>query len=299
MRLHYKVSLLVIVTFFISCKETPKPDNDVSKEIAPETDVISIPDSWVTSRVAKAKERLNATEAGKIIWNAMEAHGGLAKWYANGPISFRFNYQPLDDKTTRDSYQTVDTWSNRAVHTSATDSTDKFGWTGEKAWVKANDSTAFAYDTKFWALTPLWFVGHPFILNGEGVNLELLDSEIYKEKEYHVVKVTFDAETGDAPDDYYILYVNKETNKLAVMRYIVSYPEYFKDGEHAPEKFTEFIGEQVVDGITMPGGFKTYWTVKENQPGEYITKIDFTNVAFKTDLPKDFFDAPANAKILN
>lgn len=299
MRLHFKLSLLLVLALFISCKETPKPVNEDTKEIATKTEVFSIPDSWVTARVAKAKERLNATEAGKVIWNAMEAHGGLAKWYANGPISFRFNYQPLDGKTARDSYQTVDTWNNRSVHISAIDSTAKFGWTGEQAWVKATDSTSFAYDTKFWALTPLWFVGHPFILNGEGVNLELLNSEIFKENEYHVVKVTFDADTGDAPDDYYILYVNKETNKIAVMRYIVSYPEYFKDGGHAPEKFTEFIGEQTVDGITIPGGFKTYWTVKDNKPGDYITKIDFTDVSFESDLPKDFFDAPADAKVLN
>ncbi|MGJ8713826.1 MAG: DUF6503 family protein [Maribacter stanieri] len=298
MKLIYKFSLLSVFAVILSCKETPKSVNKATDVSVTETDVISIPESWVNSRVAKAKEKLNSSDAGKVVWNAMEAHGGLDTWYANGPIIFRFNYQPLDGKTARDSYQTVDTWSNRSVHTSATDSSAKFGWTGEQAWVKAKDSTAFAYDTKFWALTPLWFVGHPFVLSGEGVNLELLEPTTYKEKEYNVVKVTFDAETGDAPDDYYILYVNKESNKLAVMRYIVSYPQYFKDGGHAPEKFTEFIGEQVVDGITMPGGFKTYWTVKDNQPGDYITKIDFTDVSFEKDLSKDFFDAPEGAKIL-
>ncbi|WP_282179269.1 DUF6503 family protein [Maribacter stanieri] len=298
MKLLYKFSLLSLFAVFISCKETPKSVNKATDVSVTETDVISIPESWVNSRVAKAKEKLNSSEAGKVVWNAMEAHGGLDTWFVNGPITFRFNYQPLDGKTARDSYQTVDTWSNRSVHTSATDSSAKFGWTGEQAWLKAKDSTAFAYDTKFWALTPLWFVGHPFVLSGEGVNLELLEPTTYKEKEYNVVKVTFDAETGDAPDDYYILYVNKESNKLAVMRYIVSYPQYFKDGGHAPEKFTEFIGEQVVDGITMPGGFKTYWTVKDNQPGDYITKIDFTDVSFEKDLSKDFFNAPEGAKIL-
>ncbi|HDZ06560.1 hypothetical protein LCGC14_0053350 [marine sediment metagenome] len=298
MKLLYKFSLLSVFAIIISCKETPKSVNSATDLAVTETDVISIPESWVNSRVAKTKERLNSSEAGKVIWNAMEAHGGLDTWYANGPISFRFNYQPLNGKTARDSYQTVDTWSNKSLHTSATDSTAKFGWTGEQAWVKAKDSTAFAYDTKFWALTPLWFVGHPFVLSGEGVNLALLEPTTYKEKDYNVVKVTFDAETGDAPDDYYILYVNKESNKLAVMRYIVSYPQYFKDGGHAPEKFTEFVGEQVVDGITMPGGFKTYWTVKDNQPGDYITKIDFTDVSFEKELSKDFFDAPEGAKIL-
>ena len=298
MKLLYKLSLLLVLAVIVSCKETPKKTTETAKEVVAETNVIAYPDSWVSSRVAKTKERLNTTEAGKVIWNAMEAHGGLDTWYANGPITFRFNYQPLDGKTARDSYQTVDTWSNRSVHTSATDSSAKFGWTGEQAWMMAKDSTAFAYDTKFWALTPLWFVGHPFVLSGEGVNLELLDAEKFKGQDYNVIKVTFDAETGDAPDDYYILYVNKETNKLAVMRYIVSYPDYFKDGGHAPEKFTEFIGEQTVNGITMPGGFKTYWTVKDNQPGDYITKIDFTDVAFEKELPKDSFDDPEGAKIL-
>lgn len=298
MKLLYKFSLLSLFAVFISCKETPKSVTEPIKEVVAESTVIEIPESWVSSRVAKIKERLHTTEAGKVIWNAMEAHGGLDTWYANGPITFRFNYQPLDGKTARDSYQTVDTWSNRSVHTSTIDSSAKFGWSGDQAWVKAKDSTAFAYDTKFWALTPLWFVGHPFVLSGEGVNLELLDAEKFKGQDYNVVKVTFDAETGDAPDDYYILYVNKDTSKIAVMRYIVSYPEYFKDGGHAPEKFTEFIGEQVVDGITMPGGFKTYWTVNNNQPGDYITKIDFTDVSFEKELPKDFFDAPTDAKIL-
>ncbi|SIQ32094.1 DUF6503 family protein [Maribacter ulvicola] len=299
MKLFYKLSLLSVFAVIISCKETPKSINMATEDVVAETNVISYPDSWVNSRVEKAKERLHTSVAGKIIWKAMEAHGGLDTWFANGPITFRFNYQPLNGKTARDSYQTVDTWKNRSVHTSATDSTAKFGWTGEQAWMKAKDSTAFAYDTKFWALTPLWFVGHPFVLSGEGVNLELLKPTTFKEKEYAVVKVTFDAGTGDAPDDYYILYVNKETSKIAVMRYIVSYPEYFKDGGHAPEKFTEFIGEQVVDGITMPGGFKTYWTEKDNQPGEYITKIDFTNVSFNLELPKGFFNAPEGAQILN
>jgi len=299
MKLLYKLSLLSVFAVIVSCKETPKKTNESAKEVVIETNVIAYPDSWVSSRVAKVEEKLNGSEAGKVIWNAMEAHGGLDTWFTNGPITFHFNYQPLNGKSARDSYQTVDTWSNRSVHISATDSSAKFGWTGKQAWMKAKDSTAFAYDTKFWALTPLWFVGHPFVLSGEGVNLELLDPTTFKEKDYNVVKVTFDAETGDAPDDYYILYVNKETNKIAVMRYIVSYPEYFKDGGHAPEKFTEFIGEQTVDGITMPGGFKTYWTVKGDQPGDNITKIDFTDVSFESDLPKDFFNAPADAKILN
>tara|TARA_R110000764_G_scaffold51485_1_gene112576 strand:- start:513 stop:1406 length:894 start_codon:yes stop_codon:yes gene_type:complete len=297
MRVYFKFSILFL--FILSCKETTKPTQESLVNEVTETDIISIPKSWVDGRVNKAKEKLGTSEAGEIVWNAMEAHGGLDRWYANGPLSFRFNYQPLDGKTARDSYQTVDTWSNRAVHTSATDSTAHFGWTGEQAWVKAKDSTSFEYDTKFWALTPLYFYGQPFVLNGEGVNLELLPEVTYKQQKQDVVKVTFDAGTGDAPDDYYILYFSKESHKLVAIRYIVSYPEYFKDGGHAPEKFMEVIGENTVNGILFPTSYKTYWLTKDKKPGEYITQIDVSNVSFENDLPKDFFDVPKDAKTLN
>lgn len=297
MRVYFKFSILFL--FILSCKETTKPTQESLVNEVTETDIISIPKSWVDGRVNKAKEKLGTSEAGEIVWNAMEAHGGLDRWYANGPLSFRFNYQPLDGKTSRDSYQTVDTWSNRAVHTSATDSTAHFGWTGEQAWVKAKDSTSFEYDTKFWALTPLYFYGQPFVLNGEGVNLELLPEVTYKQQKQDVVKVTFDAGTGDAPDDYYILYFSKESHKLVAIRYIVSYPEYFKDGGHAPEKFMEVMGENTVNGILFPTSYKTYWLTKDKKPGEYITQIDVSNVSFENDLPKDFFDVPKDAKTLN
>ena len=77
MKLFYKLSFLSVFAVVISCKETPKSVSEPAKEVVAETNVISYPDSWVNSRVEKTKERLNASEAGKVIWNAMEAHGGL------------------------------------------------------------------------------------------------------------------------------------------------------------------------------------------------------------------------------
>lgn len=50
-----------------------------------------VPEAWIASRVAKAKKKLKATEVGKVVWNAMEAHGGLAKLYGNGALAYRFN----------------------------------------------------------------------------------------------------------------------------------------------------------------------------------------------------------------
>lgn len=293
---------IVFMTLFllltVSCKEKPT-SQEKSTIAATEYDTAQyIPDSWMAKRVEKAKIELNNTDAGRIVWKAMEAHGGLERWYGNGPLSFRFNYRPLDGKTPRDSYQTIDTWSNRARHTSATDSTAHFGWTGKIAWVQAADSTAFAYDTKFWALTPIYFLGQPFILDGAGVNLELLPKTVYKEVSQDVVKVTFDAGTGDAPDDYYILYFQEDTHLLSAIRYIVSYPAYFEDGGHLPEKFMEVIGAETVDGIRFPTSYKTHWLTDDAKPGAYITKIEVSDIHFRQQLNKDFFAVPKGAKVL-
>ena len=287
-----------LLVFFSACKEQPKEmkdDTSMEKEVASNA---MVPELWITKRVEKAKARLESSKAGKVVWNAMEAHGGLKKWFLNGALSFRFDYKPLDGKTQRDSYQTIDTWSNKARHTSATDSTAHYGWTGDTAWVQAKDSTAFAYDTKFWALTPFYFLGQPFILDGDGVNLELLPQENYKERANDVVKVTFAAGTGDAPDDYYVLYFDAETHLLKVIRYIVSYPKYFKDGGHAPEKFMDVLGEKEVNGIILPTAYKTHWLAKDNLPGEYITQITVSDIHFDGKLDSDYFEKPEGAKVI-
>jgi hypothetical protein len=113
-----------------------------------------------------------------------------------------------------------------------------------------------------------------------------------------VVKVTFEAGTGDAPDDYYILQFDKENHLLTATRYIVSYPAYFKDGGHNPEKFME-VGELVdVNGVLLPNELKTHWTLKNGQPGEYVTKIEISDIKFIKDVEDDIFEAPEGAEIL-
>ena len=291
--------IFALIALVWGCKQKQdeaSSSDSVEKEIV-QDESSNIPDSWIENRVAKAKARLTSTEAGQVIWDAMEAHGGLQTWYANGALAMRFNYQPIDGSTQRDTYQVVDTWNNRAVHWSVKDSTQSYGWTGTTAWLKANDETVFPYDTKFWAITPLYLMGFPFVLDGEGVNLELLTDSDYKGKTNKVVKITFDAGTGDAPDDYYILHFDAETNLLIGTRYIVSYPQYFKDGGHAPEKFME-VGPLVnTQGILLPSELKTHWTV-DGKPGEHITQIDISDYGFKKRLDDDFYEMPPEAKTL-
>ncbi|MEO0340090.1 MAG: hypothetical protein AAF242_12845 [Bacteroidota bacterium] len=292
-------SLFVIAIMMIvitSCNQ--EPAQTTTEETVAETNLAKVPADWIDARVAAAKSKLEATEAGQIVWKAMEAHGGLDKWYANGPISFRFNYQPLDGSTQRDTYETVDTWRNRTRHQDAADQSAEYGFDGGKFWEMTQDSAHFAYNVRFWSLTPYYFMAQPFILDGAGVNLEKLPQKQYKDQTHDVVKVTFDAGTGDAPDDYYILHFNAENSQLEVIRYIVSYPGYFEKGKHLPEKFMELYGSQTVNGIILPEYYQTHWLNESEGPGEYITRIDLTDVKFQPEVEDGYFAMPQEAKEL-
>ena len=299
MKITVKLVSLFTILSFVACKETSKKEADKTTVEQTEEVGYQIPNSWIEKRVTAANKRLNATDAGKVLWSAMEAHGGLKNWYANGFLSFRFNYQPVNGKGIRDSYQTIDTWNNKARHNSITDKNDVFGWDGKEAWVKAKDSISFAYDTKFWALTPIYFSGQPFVFDGTGVNLELLPQVEFKGAMQNVVKVTYDKGVGSAPDDYYIMYINAKTNLVDAFKYIVSYPEYFPNGGHAPEKITVTQGTTTVDGIVFATDFKTYWsTADKDGLGEYITKIDVSDISFSDEVEENYFSKPEGAEVL-
>ncbi len=294
------ISMLTLGILMICCKEQ---NTSAASALKPDSESLvvaaRVPDSWIQKRVKSAKDRLESSEAGRIVWAGMQAHGGLERWYTNGPLSFHFNYQPLGEGTQRNTFQAIDTWRNHARHFKAGDSTAQYGWNGKVAWKKAQDSTAFPYDVRFWALTPFYFTGLPFVLDGDGVNLEKLPVKSFNGVAYEAVKVTFDPGTGDAPDDYYILYFHPDTHEMKVIRYIVSYPAYFKKGEHMPEKFMELLGRQEIGGILFPEGYKTYWLNEDEGPGEYITNITLARVAFLPKLEAAFFEVPEGSQILD
>lgn len=266
----------------------------------PEAKVAEVPEaakkarpelSWVKARVAAAKQRLDASEGGKLVWAAIEAQGGLERWYSSGPIAFRFTYQP-DGKPARDTSQLVDTWSARAVHTMPDGGT--FGWDGKRAWKSSAD---VKMNARFWSLTPYYFVGIPFVLADEGVVLKREGEAEWDGKKYDLVRATFTSGTGDAPEDFYVLYIHQQTRRVEAIRYIVTYKGFFPNGGHSPEKFFTYDGSQEVGGITLPTGFRTFAWDGSKPVGEPHTRTTLTNVSFRPETPRGAFDMPKGAVV--
>ena len=219
------------------------------------------PDSAaVQARVNEATERLSQTPGGQRILAAIEAHGGLAAWYGNGPLAFRYAYRRAEGDPL-DTYQAVDAWQSRARHWTAPDSAAQFGWTGEVAWQQP-DSADIGTNARFWSLTPYYFVGMPFVLADPGVNHDLTEPVTLDGRRYDTVRVTFDPGTGDAPDDYYVLLLDPETDRVGGVRYVVSYPGFFPEGGSTPETTMLYDGAQSVPGpagtVVLQEGFRSF-----------------------------------------
>lgn len=255
----------------------------------------------VDARIAEATARLDTSAPGRTVLAAIDAHGGLERWYANGPLRFRYVYTRLDslgqptDAPPLDSRQTVDTWSARAVHAVSADTTTRFGWTGAEAWAVPS-ADALPTDARFWSLTPYYFVGMPFVLADPGVRLEAADTLTVEGRTYEQVRVTFEEGTGDAPDDYYYLLVDPETHRVGGVRYVVSYGPFNPDGGHTPETIMLYDGAQTVGGITLQDGFRSFaWA--GSGPGMPKARGTVTDVAFLPETSDDAFAPPPDAEI--
>ncbi len=212
----------------------------------------------VDARVEDSKKRLEQTEGGKLLWESIKAHGGQKQWFSNGLFFFRWTYHMDDAGLTKDTSQTIDTWSARARHEGHGDLEGiTFGWDGKKAWISPEDAD-LGFPASFWALTPYYFVGVPHVLADPGTIHEKLADQISLDgNNYDQVKVTYKSGTGESPDDYYITLIDPQTKLVKGVRYIVTSPLVLK-GRKPVEKLLTYEGWHKVSGIFLPKSHRTF-----------------------------------------
>lgn len=155
-------------------------------------------------------------------------------------------------------------------------------WDGEKAMVLP--STENNEKARFDLLTWSYFFTAPYKLSDPGTNHQFLGSSFLGGAEYDANKLTFDQGTGDTPDDWYIVYKDKNSGLLAAMAYIVtSGGTSLEEAEKDPHVITY---EAYTDIEGMP--FATQWNFWTwNESGEKhkllgnatISNIEFTKKA--------------------
>lgn len=250
----------------------------------------------IVDELRATQQRLAKTPGGVLLSQAIDAHGGLEPWLTAGTLGFDFDYlteaQPEKRKYTRNR---VDLRSRRAVQQELGEGADaQLGWDGSEAWVRPNED-AFPSDPRFWATTPFYFVGIPWVLADEGAHAAELPAEVVPqtgvEDPLPTLKITYGAGVGDAPDDYYILHLHPETHQVLAVRYIVSYPGFFPTGGHSPEKVLLWSGHQEVGGLLFATHYDSHPWV-DGAPGPRATTVEVTNLVVGEPIPVQDFSAP-------
>lgn len=250
-------------------------------------------------RAVEGIARLKAAgPAGAIVLRGIERHGGLAAWFGGRAIAFDYTYDPVERPATR-TRQTIDLLASRAYHDIIEPGAGRFAFDGHKAWV-LHEKPGFPLPPRFWSLTPYYFVGLPFVIADPGVKLQVVDDDPAAAglPPAEVVKVTYEAGTGDAPDDYYVLYFARDDGRLLACRYIVTYGPLLekRGGKHGPEKLLVFEDFEAVGPLTLARKH-TFYAFGEGKRGDKVTDAGPAKIVFPAAFDETRLDLPEGAAI--
>ncbi len=168
---------------------------------------------------------------------------------------------------------------------------------GEDAWIAPADAPVPPGMARFHLLTWPYFAAAPFKLADPGTTL--VDAGPKPLDAHHILPagmLTFDAGTGDSPDDWYLVYRDPDTDRLAALAYIVTYGKDTHDAEKEPH-VAVYEAFEDVDGVTLPTRMSMWnWESGTGKIGEMLGQLDLANYRF-VEPDESTFTQPDGARI--
>jgi hypothetical protein len=134
---------------------------------------------------------------------------------------------------------------------------------------------------RFDAFTWEYFFLFPYKLSDPGTKWNDYQNKEADQDKYLTKKLTFESGTGDAPDDWYVVYVDKSTNLIEKAAYIVTANKNKEEAEKNPHAI-QYMEYKKIEGIPIA----TKWMFWEWKEGEGLTNIignaSLTNIKFVT-----------------
>lgn len=229
--------------------------------------------------------------AAAVVDAMIAAHGGMEAWTNAPTVSFTDTWYMGGSTKGESSRVMVEQGSRRAT-------IDRVGEAGSMAW---DGETAWSVDwtsptpPRFLALLNYYFLNLPWLVKDPGVVLgEPGTGTLWDDPaEYTTVRVTYEPGTGDTPDDYYVLFIDPETHRLAGCEYIVTYAELLPPGvEHTPPHILLYEEYETVNGLLVPTRFTIY---EEDHSG--YARCDVTDWSFDKPFDASRMEMPAGAKV--
>lgn len=166
---------------------------------------------------------------------------------------------------------------------------------GEHAWVSPADAQ-FPM-ARFHLLTWPYFAAVPFKLRDPGANLQSERGRpTVGESQYDLARLTFEAGIGDAPDDWYLLYRNRETGTIDYMAYIVTYGDDAEAVQNAEPHAIRYEEFERIDGVLIPHDWHFIaWSEEDGPHGDRVGRARLSNARF-VEPAVGAFDKPEDAR---
>ena len=139
---------------------------------------------------------------------------------------------------------------------------------GKKIYFQ-DDKIYFAPDTenvagtRFSAYTWPYFFMLPYKLNDPGTVWNDYPDKSMNGENYLTHKLSFEPGTGDAPDDWYVVYADEESELLQAAAYIVTAGQSQEEAEKDPHAI-EYLKYETVQGIPIATAWK-FWGWQADQ----------------------------------
>ena len=209
----------------------------------------------------KARADSAARAVPDIVRDMIAAHGGMDAWSGAKTVSFEDEFVAPGGPSSV-SRVTVEQGRRRAyIEYPATGS--MAAWDGDSCWSKnwkAPFPPRFAIHLNYYFLNLPWLTMDPGVkLVEEGTGRLPRDST-----EYATVLMTFEPGTGDTPNDYYRLHIDRESKRLKGYEYVATYRAILPKGvPSSPENILVYDSYDSVSGLLVPTKYTIYGPKQE------------------------------------
>ncbi|WGK65106.1 hypothetical protein [Croceiramulus getboli] len=140
---------------------------------------------------------------------------------------------------------------------------------------------------RFDVLTWPYFFALPFKLTDPGTHWQQLEEATTPDAMMRA-KLTFGENVGDAPDDWYWVYADQETQLLHMAGYIVTVNKSVEKAEENPHAIV-YSNYQVIDGVPFAAQWEFFnWSVDQGLNGDPIGSATLSNIQFTSPDPQFF-----------
>ncbi|MEM1123085.1 MAG: hypothetical protein AAGJ18_21765 [Bacteroidota bacterium] len=238
-----------------------------------------------TTTTADYNAEMSMREMPLALIKAIDAHGGMQRWKDMQTWAFTVdkNGQPERQLTDLKTRKVLNKHSDYTV-----------GFDGKEVWITPNKAAFGQGSPRFYHNLYWYFHAFPFVMTDPGINYEVLPQKEINGKTHDVVKISYDAGVGDAPDDYYIAHFDAKTHQMYMLLYTVTYFQGKPGDKYNALIFDDWIE---VNGLVVPNSMKGY-KYADGELGEQRYHRFFKDIELST-TPADqaMFEMPAGAEI--